>query len=105
VSLVHEYSGGIPRTINVICDNALVSGMVLQRQPVDRGIVLEVCRDFALRGDGSRRHAEAQLSEGHSSSSPLQQCESEEIQSDAVTRDASPAMAPRQRLFSLFRAR
>jgi general secretion pathway protein A len=52
IALIHEYSGGIPRTVSVICDNALVSGMALERQPVDRSIVLEVCRDFRLRGDG-----------------------------------------------------
>jgi len=48
VTLVHEHSRGIPRTISVICDNALVSGMALGRQPVGRDIVLEVCRDFDL---------------------------------------------------------
>ena len=46
VSLIHEHSGGIPRIISVICDNALVSGMALERQPVDGSVVLEVCRDF-----------------------------------------------------------
>jgi general secretion pathway protein A len=51
IALIHEYSRGIPRTVSVICDNALVSGMALGRQPVDRSIVLEVCRDFRLRGD------------------------------------------------------
>ena len=29
VALIHEYSGGIPRTISVLCDNALVNGMAL----------------------------------------------------------------------------
>jgi general secretion pathway protein A len=56
VSLIHEHSGGIPRTVSVICDNALVSGLALEKQPVDRAIVMEVCRDFMLRrkesGDG-----------------------------------------------------
>jgi len=52
IALIHEYSGGIPRTVSVICDNALVSGMALDRQPVDRSIVFEVCRDFRFRGDG-----------------------------------------------------
>jgi general secretion pathway protein A len=51
VVLIHEYSRGIPRTISVICDNALVSGMALERRPVDKEIVLEVCRDFCLSGD------------------------------------------------------
>jgi len=48
VTLIHEHSRGIPRTISVICDNALVSGMALGRQPVGQDIVLEVCRDFDL---------------------------------------------------------
>jgi general secretion pathway protein A len=51
VSLIHEHSGGIPRVISVICDNALVSGMALERQPVDGSVVAEVCRDFHLRGE------------------------------------------------------
>jgi general secretion pathway protein A len=49
VTLIHEYSSGIPRTISVICDNALVNGMALDRRPIDRAVVLEVCRDFHLR--------------------------------------------------------
>jgi general secretion pathway protein A len=55
VTLIHECSGGIPRTINVICDNALVSGMALDRRPVDRAMVLEVCEDFSLRRGALRR--------------------------------------------------
>jgi type II secretory pathway predicted ATPase ExeA len=49
VALIHRFSGGIPRTINVVCDNALISGLALGRQPVDQSIVAEVCRDFHLR--------------------------------------------------------
>jgi general secretion pathway protein A len=49
VSLIHESSRGIPRTINVMCDNALLSGFALGRKLVDRKIVLEVCHDFDLR--------------------------------------------------------
>ena len=48
VSLIHEYSGGIPRTISVMCDNALVHGLALGRQPVHQDIVRDVCRDFSL---------------------------------------------------------
>lgn len=50
VVAIHEHSRGIARTVNVICDNALLSGFALGRQPVDREIVLEVCRDFDLQG-------------------------------------------------------
>jgi general secretion pathway protein A len=48
VMLIHENARGIPRTISVICDNSLISGFALNRQPVGRDIVLEVSRDFHL---------------------------------------------------------
>jgi len=51
VVLIHEFSRGIPRTISVMCDNALLGGMALGRHPVDREIVNEVCSDFDLRGN------------------------------------------------------
>ena len=46
VIAIHEHSKGIPRTISVICDNALVSGFAADIKPVGRDLVLEVCRDF-----------------------------------------------------------
>ena len=46
---VHEASAGIPRTINVVCDNALLGGFAAQVRPVTRAIVEEVCRDFDLK--------------------------------------------------------
>jgi type II secretory pathway predicted ATPase ExeA len=52
VKVIHEHSLGIPRTISVICDNALVTGFALGRQPVDRELVLEVVRDFDLSPTG-----------------------------------------------------
>jgi len=48
VVLIHRYSGGIPRTVSVICDNALLHGLALGRQPVEQNMILEVCRDFAF---------------------------------------------------------
>lgn len=48
VQAIYEYSGGIPRTINVICDNACVSAFAQDQRPVSRQIVLDVCRDFDL---------------------------------------------------------
>jgi general secretion pathway protein A len=52
VMAVHEHARGIPRTINVICDNALLSTFALGRKQVDRDIVLEVVRDFDLNAAG-----------------------------------------------------
>jgi len=48
VNHIHELSGGIARTISVICDNALLTGMALGRQLIDRATVAEVCRDLQL---------------------------------------------------------
>jgi general secretion pathway protein A len=59
VVLIHERSRGIPRTISVMCDNALLTGFGLGRQPVDSEIVLEVAHDFDL---GGRRMPDASLS-------------------------------------------
>ena len=58
VALIHRRSGGIPRTINVICDNAMISGMALGRRPIDRSVVLEVCRDFRFGTDDASDLAE-----------------------------------------------
>lgn len=49
VEAVYEGSGGIPRLISVICDNALISGFAADRRPADRELVTDVCRDFDLR--------------------------------------------------------
>jgi type II secretory pathway predicted ATPase ExeA len=49
VTAIFERSGGIPRTISVICDNALVSGFAGDVKPIGREIVLEVCRDFRFK--------------------------------------------------------
>jgi len=48
VRAIHEYSNGIPRTISVICDNALVNGFASDVKPIGEAVVLEVCRDFEL---------------------------------------------------------
>src|SRR6185295_3026481 len=52
---IHERSGGIPRTISVICDNALVNGFAADVKPVGRPIVMEVCRDFELGESSAAR--------------------------------------------------
>ena len=48
VDEVHRGSGGIPRSISVICDNALVNGFALGVKPITPGLVRDVCADFDL---------------------------------------------------------
>jgi len=49
VMRIHDVSGGVPRTINVLADNALLNGLAANQRPVTRRIVEEVCRDFLLK--------------------------------------------------------
>ena len=51
VTLIHERSRGIPRTISVIADNALLTGFAVGQRPINSSTVREVCRDFDLGGD------------------------------------------------------
>src|SRR5262249_259336 len=54
-----------PRTISVICDNALVTAFAQDERPVSRSTVLEVCRDFDLlpEGAGDRDQSAPRLAE------------------------------------------
>ena len=45
---IHEASAGIPRTINVVCDNAMISGFAAQLKLIPVQVVEDVCRDFDL---------------------------------------------------------
>jgi general secretion pathway protein A len=45
---IHERARGIPRTISVIADNALISAFAAGVRIVDRGAIVDVCGDFEL---------------------------------------------------------
>lgn len=49
IHAVFDASSGVPRTINVICDNALVNGFAAQLKPVTRSVIEEVRQDFDLK--------------------------------------------------------
>src|ERR1700738_1368724 len=48
IAAVHRFARGIPRVTNLLCEHALVSSFVDQRNPVPAEIVEEVARDFDL---------------------------------------------------------
>jgi type II secretory pathway predicted ATPase ExeA len=85
VILIHERSAGIPRTISVMCDNALLSGFGLGRRPVDYEIVLEVAHDFDLGG--------TEMRSGGFGSEPSRQ---EPPSESPVEHDRSTLAGPRQ---------
>jgi general secretion pathway protein A len=49
IVLIHKVSGGIPRTISVVCDNAMLAAFAAGVKPVGPDLVAEVSRDFRLR--------------------------------------------------------
>jgi general secretion pathway protein A len=52
VIAIHEGAEGLPRTISVICDNALVTGFADNVKPVGSDIVASVCADFHFNRGG-----------------------------------------------------
>lgn len=63
IGAVFAASHGLPRTVNVVCDNALLGGFAAQVRPINAGFVEEVVRDFDLRR--SVEPAPALVQEGH----------------------------------------
>jgi len=45
---IYSHSGGIPRVINVLCDNALLMGYALGRKEIDAGMIREVADDLNI---------------------------------------------------------
>lgn len=48
IQWVHRYSGGIPRLINVMCDNAMISAFALEKMEVEPRFIQEVAEDLCL---------------------------------------------------------
>src|SRR6476660_3188848 len=50
VETIYSYSRGIPRIVNVLCDNGLLTAYALGKKEVDASIIREVAEDLNLRG-------------------------------------------------------
>jgi type II secretory pathway predicted ATPase ExeA len=48
VEAIYRYSGGVARTVNVICDNALLTGFAADARPIGPRLIDEVAGDFDL---------------------------------------------------------
>ncbi len=51
IRLIHHVSGGTPRAINVLCDQALLSAFADSRLTVDAGIVKECVKELKIPGE------------------------------------------------------
>jgi type II secretory pathway predicted ATPase ExeA len=54
---IHRYSGGIPRLINVLCDNAMVNAYALDHKQIDPLLIQEAADDLALSVAATRAPA------------------------------------------------
>jgi general secretion pathway protein A len=84
IRTVFHASGGIPRTIGVVCENALLAGFATGRKPVDRPIVVDVCGDFNLPADDDGLPAFAQTTAAPANGSSI------------LKADEAPDPAPRR---------
>jgi type II secretory pathway predicted ATPase ExeA len=49
ISLIHRYARGIPRLINVICDNCLFEAYLIRKDRIDAAVVEGVAGDLGLK--------------------------------------------------------
>jgi general secretion pathway protein A len=113
VAVIAEQSGGIPRVVNVIADNALLGSFAAGERPVTSQTVRDVCRDFhfgdvaepvpAPPPDAATSIGILDARRGHRvlAVDGSAQPEPSDRRPGAST-DQAPAAAPKRRSFSLF---
>jgi hypothetical protein len=103
---IYGASSGIPRSINVLCDNALIGGFAAQVKPIGAPIVEDVCRDFDLvvgPGPGERDAAGAGACVALSPSPPVTSAPAGPASVATSRRDPDMfALYTRKRRFSFF---
>jgi len=50
IEAIYHYSGGLPRLINVICDNSMINAYALDRRQIEPTLIQEVAEDLHLVG-------------------------------------------------------
>lgn len=73
VESIHMYSGGIPRIVNVLCDNALLTGYALGKKEIDTGIIREVAEDLNITANGEARFRPIRQVVNNPNGNPLSQ--------------------------------
>lgn len=47
---IYRQTGGVPRVINILCDNALLTSYAMEKKIIDEMIIKEIARDLKLKG-------------------------------------------------------
>jgi general secretion pathway protein A len=98
VIAIHGHSKGIPRTVSVICDNALVTGFAAGAKPVGRDIIAEVCADFDLRQPAPAAARETSRSRSLESTAGIERTSS--ATEEAASSPVAESPVTREPLFS-----
>jgi general secretion pathway protein A len=48
IEAVHRYSGGIPRLVNILCDNGLLSAYARRKEQVEAAMIDEIAQDLEI---------------------------------------------------------
>jgi len=64
IKAIHQYSGGYPRMINILADNALLLGYSKEKRKITAGIVKQCSDDLSLDGSFLKETREAQETPG-----------------------------------------
>lgn len=97
---IFEASGGVPRIINVVCDNTLIGAFATQTKPIVRKFVQDVCRDFDLLGRAGQ--PVRRLPEPEPAAGPAVQAAAEPADTGVSPEPAEVTSTERPRRFSFF---
>lgn len=70
VKMVHMASGGVPRLINTVCDNALLEGALNRKEVIDADLVRQVAKNLGLPTDEPVTDADYRSAGAHQSHLP-----------------------------------
>ena len=103
IGAVYAASQGLPRTVNVICDNALLGGYAAQVQPITAAFVEDVCRDFDINGSADPEPAVAVADDQDPVATPMLPAPAAEVPRTPVAPERLFAdVAGRKRRFTFF---
>ena len=93
---IHRYTGGIPRLINLVCENALLIGCASQARRITPDMLDEIARNFRLREIGPVSQEPSQQSELWQSVKNLLEYQDPSDSASQETRHFEPGVGSRR---------
>jgi general secretion pathway protein A len=100
VDTVYSYSGGIPRLINILCDNGLLAAYGSRKPCVDAEMIAGIAHDLHLSARGRQANGARQSAGAKAAEAPLRETRNSVLELTDVAQEAPPPSGLR-RLFGL----